>query len=574
MQKTFYYLLLLIASLSLMGCQEDSKPKIPEIQNTYLPEVNLITVQTGLEPSFQATADVLPLRSTQITADLRGKVESVSVKEGDSVNQGQTLIRLSSPDADSALRSAQNNLQNTQLQLQSTQLAAEESTRVAQASLETAETNYQNIIEQNKARRNQAEETLKSAEVSLELNIAAAETDLNNTIQSVRPAVQDAFNAANKIIGATEAYKYFEEDHRYLLGAGKLDSKPEAERALIEVDQHLKNNDHQTYDQAIALLLETEDALEKTLIVLNNSPTAEVYPQSQLIADINSIHPQLTAIQNQINLLRSRKAALESAKQENHKGSQKLIQAQAAYEETLAQIRANEASAIQSIKSAEANLENAKRSAQLNVASTRTNLSNVHGQYDQALVNQQKGVITSPFDGMVRELPVKNGQEISPGNPLVTIEDQTFLRLVSYLSAADAEKIKPGDMAFIDSINETAAIHSISSSPDPVTKKYKVELIYGGDQLKPGQLITLTFSSGGEQMNRLFIPLNAIHIMAETIFVWQVNENNETVKKEIKVGEIARDSIEVIQGLQPGDRIIDESGRLIDEEGTAVRMIN
>lgn len=569
----FKWIFITLGLISLSACSSAEPQEVTE-EKKFVPQVSLLTVESGLEQSFDITGDVLPLRSTQITSEQRGKVTQVNFKEGDKVEANARVLSINSPDIAASVRTAANNLQSAKGQLESTRLSAQETIRSAEVSLETAELNLKNTLKQNEAAKKQAEENVKSTETSLKLNIAAAETELNNSIKSIRPTVQNAFNVANLIIGATNAYRDLDNDSRDLIGVAKVNSKNEAENNLIQLESMLASSPS-NYTEALQILIKAEEAMEKTLIALNNSTTGEKYTQSQLIADINSVTPQLSTIQTTINNLNSRKAALDNAKQSNNKSSQTLIQAEATLESTLAQLEANERSAQKAVESARINLENAKKSAQLSESSAKSSLSSIAGQYDLALVNQGKLTIEAPFKGQIRELLVKEGEEVNPGSSLFTIEDVSEIKIIAFLSAKDIENIKIGDQVEINQGAISAPIHSISSSPDPITKKYRVEIRSADENLKPGALINLKFKSDSKKTSsdKLFIPLTSIHILPGDIFVWIV-ENEKVMKKAIEIGEISGNFVEVKNGLIAGDRIVDESGRLIEEEGTEVSVTN
>ena len=73
--------------------------------------------------------------------------------------------------------------------------------------------------------------------------------------------------------------------------------------------------------------------------------------------------------------------------------------------------------------------------------------------------------------------------------------------------------------------------------------------------------------------DRIFVPLPSLHILQNEIFVWKV-ENEQTVKNPVLIGEIEGDYVEILRGLSIEDEIIVEGGRLIEEEGVKVEIIN
>lgn len=73
-------------------------------------------------------------------------------------------------------------------------------------------------------------------------------------------------------------------------------------------------------------------------------------------------------------------------------------------------------------------------------------------------------------------------------------------------------------------------------------------------QLLPGQFVEVAVEVS-RQENALFIPEQALIPQADRQFVWKV-ENGHAMKVEIKTGMRKKGSVEVITGLQAGDKVV------------------
>ena len=580
-------LVLFLASFFLItACEKD----IDEGEKAPLHQVSVLQVKPGLQQEFATTAQVFAHQISRITSEQRGTVESIFVKVGDVVTKDQKLISISSPYVSSAFQAAGSALSNARVSLEGTQLSAQKNIEAAEIALETAQTTLESTLRQNETLKKQAEETLNAAKLTVDLSVSAAQTTLDNAIKGSLPAVQAALTASDLILGVSEVYKYSNDLFEHNLGAFSKSTKPAAEQALENAQDQLAAYS-ESYENALALLLATENALQKTLTLLNNSVAGEVYPQTTLTTHITSITEQLTTIRSTISTLQSAKDALETAQQQNGGSkSQTVLNAEAAYEATISQLEANEESARKAVESAENALENAKRSANLSRLSAKSSLDTAYSAYDQARISKEKLVIKAPFDGKVVDIYVKTGEEINPGRLLIVVENDSELSIVAYLSPSDVQKVQVGDEATIN-YGFDSSITAISPSADPITKKYKVEIHYEkpvpeeGDglrpsapeeilDLKPGELVDLSFKTGEEfDQHRLFIPLPSLHIYPNEIFVWKV-ESGKTVKAQVQVGEIEGEYVEILNGLDIGDEIIVKGGRLIEEEGVRVESIN
>mgnify|MGYP002725628406 CR=1 FL=1 len=566
------FLILFLCIFVLASCDKKEKPE----EKVYLPEVKVIKVEPGLNQEFTVTGEVFAQKVNKITAEQRAKVESIFVKEGDSINRGARLVSLSSLTVNSTLNTAGRTLQNARLNLDGTRLTSEQSVKAAQITLSTAMTNLENVLLQNKTLKKQAEETLRSSKITLDLTVSSATTTLNNAVTDKLTVVKNAFDASNKILGITDFYKYAEvnSNFRQYLGVAKLNSKLNAEKSLKEV-QDLLSNYSESYENILKLSTQTEDALQKLLIALNNSVNNVNYTKASIAADITIVNAQIGYVKAAISALKTAKVALDSAEKKSSDGkSQTELNAQATYNATITQLKTNEESSRRSVESAKNALESAKRSAQLSQISAKTSVDSAYGSYDQARINKNKLIIKANFAGKVSEIHVKIGEEISAGVNIITIKDDSKLKLVAYLSSSDVKKISVGDSVIINKNDELATIASIAPSADPVTKKYKIEISHSNSNLKPGELVQITFRTGKiMNLNKIYIPLAALHIMPEEIFVWKL-KGNTTVKAKVTTSSITGNYVEILSGLKFYDEIISQGGRLIKEEGVEVKVQN
>ena len=114
------------------------------------PEVTSVKVETRreLRSTVTASGEVRPIQFINLTSEVQGRIEEISVKEGDIVTKGQTLVRLdpnqfqSSTDAQVAsLQAAQNETQVSRSQITAAQNQlsnAQQGLNASQAAIDTA----------------------------------------------------------------------------------------------------------------------------------------------------------------------------------------------------------------------------------------------------------------------------------------------------------------------------------------------------------------------------------------------------------------------------------------------------
>jgi len=101
---------------------------------------NVSTVRVGRSPvadDYEATGTVNAKTTTQISANRMGRINSVTVNEGDIVSKGETLVEIDDRDAETQLEKAEAALREAQASL----LELDNSTAAAMAAVRTAEAN-------------------------------------------------------------------------------------------------------------------------------------------------------------------------------------------------------------------------------------------------------------------------------------------------------------------------------------------------------------------------------------------------------------------------------------------------
>jgi len=558
----------------IIACSTNSDSKNLE-EKKYIPQVETAIVTHGLSREIATTGEVRAAKSVTLTNEARADVQNVFVRVGDSVRAGQLLVQLSSASVSSTRSTASAAYVNAQNSVTQTQLSAEKSIEAAQVALNTAEISLANTLAQNKTLLRQAEETLNAAKLSSGLSVSAAQTTLENAIRAAYPTAQNAISASDEIIGVSSINRNANDSYEYFLGALKSSSKSLAEN-MIKIALNQLSLPVNNFDSATALLQSSENAILKTLDVLNNSTTGTTFTQTTLDTEIATITSQLSAIRTVISTLNSAKSALESAEQNSNGTSQSIISAEANYSATLAQLDANEKSARQTVESAKAAFESAQKSADLSQTSVRASLNSAAGSLNQAQISQNKLRITAPFSGKITAVEIEPGDEVPAGATLITVEDASNLKIIAHLSTNEIRKIKIGDEVKI-ATKSSDKITAISPSADPITKKYEVEIYHQNPFLQSGEFVKLRFQIGDTHLTdeRIFLPLTAINILASGNFVWVV-EDSKIVKRIVVLGDLEGEFVEILSGVEVDEEVIVKGGRIFaeDDEGVEIEILN
>lgn len=535
--------------------------------------VHVEAVRPGLRRDFSVTGEVTAEKSATITSDFRADITEVRVQPGDAVRRGQELVTMQSANVKARYSTANTSYVTAAQNLEQTKITNRKNVESAKAAMETAETNLQTLLVQNQARRTQAEETLASAGVNLTLSVASAQTALDNAVRSARVTAEQALFEADQIVELSNDRDDLSTVKERHIGVLDPTFHSQVEIALYGGYASLKQSSD-TYDSMSLLLEEVEVVMEMVLRTLQNSVTSVEYPESAHDANVRDVTGQLTSVRSMISSLQTAQRNIETAQKQNGgSDSQVMIDAQANYQVTIAEIDAAEVNARRQVEQAKIAYETAIASSSVAEIGARSTLASVAGELTQARVENDKLTILAPFDGVVVDVPVREGEEVAVGDVLTIVENDAVLKIVAYLSPDEARGVKAGDSVLLDN-SIVANISAVAPSADPITKKYKVEIQNDTDVLQPGEFVRITFSAQGAIGDeRIFLPISAVHIKASETFVWTVTQSGSHLlanKTPVRLGELAGEYVEVRTGVQQGQRVVLQGGRLIQDSGTVL----
>lgn len=239
-----------------------------------------------------------------------------------------------------------------------------------------------------------------------------------------------------------------------------------------------------------------------------------------------------------------------------------------------------------SFDNAEEEFQRAKRlAAQDAIASSvveqrQTQRDVARTQFEQAEKALQDAVLRASFDGVVASLPARERQTVSPGTPVATLINVGRLEATVNLPASSVARVPtradrravvvldaapdmeiPAEFSeadlVADATSQTYAVRFRFSPPDDVL-------------VLPGMNATVTLratelngNAGGTPVS---VPLAAVQSDGEGTFVWRIDESTMTVARSpIRVEPGIGETVTVISGLAPGDRIVGAGGAYLTD---------
>lgn len=172
-------------------------------------------------------------------------------------------------------------------------------------------------------------------------------------------------------------------------------------------------------------------------------------------------------------------------------------------------------------------------------------------------------IISAPFDGIVTQKPANAGDLATPGKPLLRIEGENNLQILTDIPEAMINTIQTGDVlqAKIPATNSivSGVVTEISPIADPSSRTTPIKIkINAGPQLRSGQFARVTLAL--ENTETYAIPQGAIlpYGQLERVFVIQSGHAQlRLVRTGVTLPETdGQQRVEILSGLSEGEKVI------------------
>ncbi len=167
--------------------------------------------------------------------------------------------------------------------------------------------------------------------------------------------------------------------------------------------------------------------------------------------------------------------------------------------------------------------------------------------------------IHSPINGRVVERYAEPGDTASPGEKLLSLYNPLSLRIEAAVRETIALPLQLGQTLEVEipSLGKTlpAQIEELVPAADPSSRSFMVRARVEYDkQLLPGMYARLLVPAGRQSL--LLVPKELVTEYGQLDIVWVI-DNGRTDRRFIRAGrEISTGMIEVISGLEEGDRLL------------------
>jgi Cu(I)/Ag(I) efflux system membrane fusion protein/cobalt-zinc-cadmium efflux system membrane fusion protein len=184
---------------------------------------------------------------------------------------------------------------------------------------------------------------------------------------------------------------------------------------------------------------------------------------------------------------------------------------------------------------------------------------------------QREIAVVSPASGYITERNALPNAYVQPDTKLYTIADLSTVWVYANVFQSDVGRLRPGAPAdvTVDSYpgrTFQGRIEQILPDVDPTTRTVRVRLVFSnpGLVLKPGMYVSVNINiSLGRQ---LVIPASGVLQSGTREIAFLDRGQGNLEPRVLQTGPRIDDSVVVLSGLKPGDRIVSSANFLVDSE--------
>lgn len=189
--------------------------------------------------------------------------------------------------------------------------------------------------------------------------------------------------------------------------------------------------------------------------------------------------------------------------------------------------------------------------------------------------------LTAPFSGVVTQKNSNEGSIASPGMPILMIEQADDYHVRASVSESEVGQLKKGMVAEV-TVKSTGKkiigkISEISPSSQFTGGQFQIKVIVPSTEntgLFSGMYVNVNIPlKNTSGIQSLFVPVSAIIHKDQLSGLYTVSEDHTAQLRWLKVGKEYGDEVEILSGLNPGEKFITQSESKLSN-GTFVSVSN
>jgi HlyD family secretion protein len=207
----------------------------------------------------------------------------------------------------------------------------------------------------------------------------------------------------------------------------------------------------------------------------------------------------------------------------------------------------------------EARAKNAEETADAKIAAEKSHVDQQRALYSLRRSQLQALHVRAGINGVLQLVPVEVGQSVAPGINLARVADPKKLKAQIKIAETQANELSPGMKSTIDTRNGVVIGRVSRIDPSVQNGTVTVDVSFDGP-LPNGARPDLSVDGTVEienLKNILYVGRPSFGQPQSTVGLFKVAEDGvEATRTTVKLGRFSVSFVEVLQGLQEGDRVI------------------
>jgi HlyD family secretion protein len=193
------------------------------------------------------------------------------------------------------------------------------------------------------------------------------------------------------------------------------------------------------------------------------------------------------------------------------------------------------------------------------LAQLRASNASLSGSLDIARATLDALNLRAPVGGQITAFSIQVGQSLNRGERLGQIDSAGRNKLVAQVDEFYLGRVEPGQIATADWGGKNYRLKVAKIYPQVRNGTFEVDLQFIGaepPELQRGQTLQTRLTLG-DPAPALLIPNGAFYNETGGSWVFVVTpDGSEAIKRQVRLGRRNADFIEVLEGLEPGEKVL------------------
>lgn len=177
-------------------------------------------------------------------------------------------------------------------------------------------------------------------------------------------------------------------------------------------------------------------------------------------------------------------------------------------------------------------------------------------------------LLTAPYAGVVREVPVALGDMAMPGRPLLVVYDPAALRVTASVPQALLASAGAAPVLRYELDGQAVRLaESVRVLPtvDPVshTAQLRFDLPKSVPGVVPGMYVRVWLAVQEQGAGRIFVPASALVRRGELTGVYVLDAAGQARLRQVRPGPVDGVRVEILSGVADGDRVVTDGQRAL-----------